>query len=881
MGTSVFEGKDNRVFFEPADIESAGLIEIDYRLGGAAIKDRMGVDEQFFAALLTGDAEYLFFGQLLLFHLIIITERLPCNIFIKPPYSCSGIIKRVNKGALSMECLNISVKGKVQGVGFRPFVYNLARELGVKGFIANTAEGVIISAEGQDLCHFLERLRKDSPPLSNILSIDIAPAVPSSYSDFSIKGSLGNGSFTLVSPDASVCAACLQELLDPEDRRYLYPFINCTNCGPRYTITRSVPYDRVNTTMNAFKMCPECSAEYEDPLNRRFHAQPNACRKCGPAVSLRVVRTGVAVDGKQDPISETIRLLKEGRIIAIKGLGGFHLACDASNEGAVSELRERKRRNNKPFAVMLPDIGAIKKFCYVSEKEESQLTAEKRPVLLLRKKEGLGLAAAVSPNNRYAGFMLPYTPLHYLLFYHPFAGSGGKSNFDALVMTSGNISEEPIVIDNEEALSKLSGIADAFLLHDREIFMRVDDSVIKADDDMIAADAGVWPRGNPQLFFIRRSRGYVPDPISLGEDGPEVLGCGADLKNTFTLTKGRYAIPSQHIGDMENYETLLFFEETLHNLKAVYRVLPEAIAYDPHPAYLSSKWALSQNGIEKYPIQHHYAHIASVMAERGIKEKVIGISFDGTGYGDDGTLWGGEFLIADTKGFKRAGHLDCIPLPGGEMAVKEPWRISLAYLLEAVGEDVWEYIGPTGFAEKYGREKIEGILKISGMREFSPFSSGAGRLFDAVSALMGVCYENTFEGEAAMALESLLLDGLDDDYPVDIRFKEMIGIDSCPVILGILKDLGDRVDKRVIATKFHNTVATAVLRTAVKLSAVHNIRKVALSGGVFQNLYLLKKITYLLRYEGIEVYVNELVPSNDAGISLGQAYILRERLKKG
>lgn len=787
-----------------------------------------------------------------------------------------------------MECLNISVKGKVQGVGFRPFVYNLARELEVKGFIANTAEGVFITAEGGDLSTFLERLRKESPPLSKILNVDIAPCEFTGYNEFSIKGSLGTGSFTLVSPDASVCADCIHELFDPGDRRFLYPFINCTNCGPRYSITKSVPYDRGHTTMDVFRMCPECEAEYGDPGNRRFHAQPNACPRCGPGVELKVFKQGLVVDEKEDPFKETIRLLKEGYIIAIKGLGGFHIACDASNEEAVSTLRQRKRKNNKPFAVMAPDIGAVRGFCHVSEKEESLLVSEKRPVLLLAKKDNAGLAGDVSPHNRYTGFMLPYTPLHYLLFYRPFAFphrgvDGGGPHFNALVMTSGNISEEPIVIDNDEAVAKLSGIADAFLLHDRGIFMRVDDSVVKVGENRAEAGLGLgeWSQGEMPVFFIRRSRGYVPDPIPLHEEGPEVLGCGADLKNTFTLTKGRYAVPSQHIGDMENYETLRFFEETLKNLKAVYRAAPEAIAYDPHPAYLSSRWALSQEGIKKYPVQHHYAHIASVMAERGIKEKVIGVSFDGTGYGDDGALWGGEFMIADTRGFKRVGHLDYIPLPGGEMAVKEPWRISLAYLSEAAGEQVWEYIGQTGFVEKYGRERIENIIKIAGMRDFSPLSSGAGRLFDAVSALMGVCDVNTFEGEAAMALESLVLDGLDDDYPVDIRFKEVIGIDFSAAILGILKDLGNQADKRVTATKFHNTVATAVLRTAVKLSASHNIKKAVLSGGVFQNSYLLRRIVYYLRAEGIEVYVNELVPSNDAGISLGQAYILRERLKDG
>ncbi len=784
-----------------------------------------------------------------------------------------------------MECLNISVKGKVQGVGFRPFVYNLARELGVKGYITNTADGVFITAEGGDLGTFLDRLRKDSPPLSRILSVDIAPCEFAGHRDFSIKGSSGAGSFTLVSPDASVCRDCLHELLDPRDRRFLYPFINCTNCGPRYTITKSVPYDRGHTTMDVFRMCPECEVEYGDPGNRRFHAQPNACAKCGPGVELKVIKEGAAVDENGDPLRETIRLLKKGHIIAVKGLGGFHIACDATNEEAVTTLRRRKRKNNKPFAVMAPDIHAVRTFCHVSDKEESLLVSEKRPVLLLAKKEGLGLAGDVSPRNRYTGFMLPYTPLHYLLFYHPFPPGEDAEvpHFSALVMTSGNISEEPIVTDNDEAVERLSGIADAFLLHNRGIFMRVDDSVLKAGENRVAPESGLgaWAEGEAPFFFIRRSRGYVPDPIPLHEEGPEVLGCGADLKNTFTITKGRYAVPSQHIGDMENYETLGFFEETLKNLKAVYRAVPEAIAYDPHPAYLSSRWALAQDGIRKYPVQHHYAHIASVMAEKGIKEKVIGVSFDGTGYGDDGTLWGGEFLIADTKGFKREGHLDCIPLPGGEMAVKEPWRISLAYLLEAVGEEIWEYVSQAGFLERYGRERTEKIIQIARMRDFSPLSSGAGRLFDAVSALMGVCDVNTFEGEAAMALESLVLDGLEEDYPVDIRFKEVIGIDFSPAILGILKDLGSLVNKKVIATKFHNTVVTAVLRTVVKLSASHNIRKAVLSGGVFQNLYLLRRIVSYLRAEGIEAYVNELVPSNDAGISLGQAYILRERLKDG
>ncbi len=785
-----------------------------------------------------------------------------------------------------MECLNISIKGKVQGVGFRPFVYNLAKTLGVRGFITNTAEGVYITAEGGDLSSFLERLRKNSPPLSTIISIDITPAGAEGYADFSIRGSRENGGFTLVSPDVSVCEDCLRELFDPADRRYLYPFINCTNCGPRYSITKSVPYDRARTTMDVFSMCRDCRAEYDDPLNRRFHAQPNACGRCGPRIQLRGAAEGVKADENEGPVPDAIRLLKEGKILAIKGLGGFHLACDALNEKAVSELRERKRRNNKPFAMMAPDVHSVKKFCHVSEKEEALLHTAKRPVLLLRKKENDGLAAAVSPFNSNAGFMLPYTPLHYLLFHYPTSpaydgGDRRAAHFSALVMTSGNISEEPIVTSNEEAVAKLTGIADAFLFHDRGIFMRVDDSVMKVPGKSTAGIEDAWADTESPAFFIRRARGYAPDPIPLHEDGPEVLGCGADLKNTFTLTKGRYAITSQHIGDMENFETLCFFEETLRNLKAVYRSAPEAIAYDPHPSYMSSHWALRQEGVEKYPVQHHYAHIASVMAEKGIKEKVIGVAFDGTGYGDDGNLWGGEFLIADIKGFKRAGHISYVPLPGGEMAVREPWRIALSYLSGAVGADVWDYIGPTGFIEKYGRERIDEILKISLMRDFSPLSSGAGRLFDAVSSLIGVCDRNTFEGEAAMALESLAVDGLDDDYPVDIRFKEVTDIDFCPMILGILRDAGNQMDRSVIATKFHNTVATAILRTVVKFSATYNIRKVVLGGGVFQNAYLLGRVAYFLKHEGFEVYANEIVPSNDAGISLGQAYILREKLKEG
>jgi hydrogenase maturation protein HypF len=778
-----------------------------------------------------------------------------------------------------MKCVNISIRGVVQGVGFRPFIHALAHELSLKGFVTNTSEGVFMTAEGERLETFLERIRTDAPPLSRIMSIDISPAEPAGFPDFSIRESRETGSFTLLSPDVAVCDDCLKEMFDKNDRRYLYPFINCTNCGPRYSITRSVPYDRANTTMKVFRMCPECSSEYGNPADRRFHAQPDACAVCGPHVAL-TAGDRVIVDAGGDPLIEAIRLLKEGSIVAVKGLGGFHIACDASNADAVKRLRERKRRSNKPFALMAPDIGRIKKFCLVAGEEERLLLSMRRPIVLLEKRGDNTLPEEVSPGNRYIGFMLPYTPLHHLLFrYPPEKGSELVSHFDALVMTSGNISEEPIVIDNDEAVAKLSGIADAFLVHNRDIFMRVDDSVMKHG----RGEAGIsWSsdtRWSPS--FIRRSRGYVPDPIPLIEDGPDVLGCGADLKNTFTITKGRYAIPGQHMGDMENYETINFFEETLRNIKAVYRAEPVAIGYDLHTGYLSTRWALRQQGVKKIGIQHHYAHIASVMAEKGIGEKVIGVAFDGTGYGEDGTLWGGEFLISDTKGFRRAGHLDYVPLPGGAMAIREPWRIAVSCVKKAAGKEAIDYLKPAGFVEKYGIEKIETILKICGEKTLSPLSSGAGRLFDAVAAVTGVCDRNTFEGEAAIALESLVLDDVLEDYPVDISFRDPMVIDFSMVILSILKDIEAGEDRRVISSKFHNTVASAIAAVVLKLSAVTGIRKVVLSGGVFQNACLTKTVMRDLVPEGLNIYTNELVPCNDGGISLGQAYIVRERIKTG
>lgn len=767
----------------------------------------------------------------------------------------------------------IEVKGIVQGVGFRPFVYNLAESLGLNGYVTNTSNGVTIEIEGGDLQDFIRRLPVEAPPLSRIVDIEVFNLPPKGYEGFRIIESKDNGRFTLISADVSICDDCLRELYDQKDRRYLYPFINCTNCGPRYSITRSVPYDRPNTTMSVFEMCDDCHREYNDPKDRRFHAQPIACPICGPKVELKIVNPLYKGIDFKDPIRGAIDLLKNGAILAIKGLGGFHIACDARNAEAVGLLRQRKRKSNKPFALMAPDIERVSRYCYCSDRESDLLTSKKRPIVLLRKREDNGLPAAIAPDNNYLGFMLPYTPLHYLLFLYPDNGSV-ICHFDALIMTSGNLSEEPIEMDNEKAMERLSEMVDAFLLHNRDIFMRVDDSVVMVNR-LEKEDCSF-----PLLSFIRRSRGFVPEPIDLYDEGPDVLGCGADLKNTFTITKGRFAIPGQHIGDMENYETLSFFEESLRNIKQIYRAEPVAIAHDLHPNYLSTQWSLKQGkkGIMTYGIQHHYAHIASVMAERNLKNKVIGVAFDGTGYGIDGCLWGGEFLVVDLMGFERPLHLKYMPLPGGERAVREPWRMAVSYIMKITGESerVLYYLKRIGLMERFGNNLMK-VIELIDKKDFSPLSSGAGRLFDAVSAILGLCYTNTFEGEAAIALESLVRDDIEEAY----EFFVGEDIDLSPCIRGILSDIEDNVEKSIIATKFHNTVSSVILQGVRRLSELYDLSDVVLSGGTFQNQYLLKRTIKALALSGFSVYINEKVPCNDGGISLGQAYILRERLKRG
>jgi hydrogenase maturation protein HypF len=753
--------------------------------------------------------------------------------------------------------IRIKVTGIVQGVGFRPFIYNLAQSLNLKGFVLNSSEGVTIEVEGKGIDDFLEKLKNSPPPLSRIESISTESLTPLGYENFEIKESLAEkDKFALVSADIAVCNDCLSELLDPENRRFQYPFINCTNCGPRYSIVLDIPYDRPKTTMSKFKMCPQCQSEYEDPSNRRFHAQPNACPVCGPSLTFR--RTGDSrLKTEDNPMERTIQALREGEIVAIKGLGGFHLACDATNDAAVSKLRERKRKSNKPFAVMAPDLESIKMLCRVSKEEEELLRGSIKPIVLLSKLPHNPLSEAVAPNNNYFGVMLPYTPMHYLLFYQLTKSEIQVPNFLALVMTSGNLSEEPIVIDSDESLEVLKEIADSFLLHDRDIYMRVDDPVTRVFEG--------------KEMLIRRSRGYVPKVIDLNHELVDALGCGAELKNTFTLTKAQYAIVSQHIGDLENYEALEFFQETLRNLKKTFRVEPKVLAYDLHPDYLSTKFALEQKGVELVGVQHHYAHIVSCMAENGLEGKVIGVAFDGLGYGADGNIWGGEFLVADRREFSRRAHFRYLPMPGGDKAPKEPYRMALSYLFDTFGEGM--LAKHPDFFKRFPERNIALITKMIKNKIHSPITSSCGRLFDAVSSIIGVRDYITFEGEAAVELEMMAEEGCQDSYSFEIRDKGVYLIEPSSVIVQVVEDLYNNVSRARISAKFHNTVARIILDVCERIRKDEGLPRVALSGGVFQNLFLLRKSLMLLEKQGFEAYIHRIVPPNDGGISLGQVVV--------
>jgi hydrogenase maturation protein HypF len=764
-----------------------------------------------------------------------------------------------------MENTRIYITGIVQGVGFRPFVYNLAVKYGVKGWCLNDSEGVVIEVEGDPDAAFMDEIRNSPPPLSRIESIAIEKVAGNGgYSGFTIRESKSiEGRSVLVAPDVAVCDDCLGEMLEPSDRRYLYPFINCTNCGPRYSIVRDIPYDRLKTTMAPFKMCHQCESEYHDPSNRRFHAQPDACAVCGPKVWLHgKPEAGVNFEA----ISKTQKLLKEGAILAIKGLGGFHLACDAENTEAVAKLRERKRRSlkkglqsNKPFALMAPDIQTVRAYCEITEEEEKALLERQRPIVLLEKKEGRQIISeTVAPGNRRFGVMLPYTPLHRLLF-HP------EGVFKALVMTSGNISDEPIVIENEEALEKLSSIADFFLLHDRGIYMRVDDSILRID--------GKAKR------FIRRARGFVPDVISLNEEMEEVFAAGGLLKNTFCITKGRNAIVSQHMGDLENFEAMEFYKETFRNLRNTFRAEPKIVAHDLHPDYLSTAFALDYARERAIPasrviaVQHHHAHIAGAMAENNLHGDVIGVSFDGTGFGTDGNIWGGEFLTTNRQQFKRAAHLKYARLPGGDMAAKEPWRMAISYLMDSGGVD-----SVKGFRQRIG-SKAAVVEEMIHKGINSPYTSSMGRLFDAVASIIGLRDEITFEAEAAIELESVADNNDTGGYPFSMSGSEPMEIDAAPLIRAVVQDVNKGASIETIAGRFHNAIADMTLTVCTKLRDSSGINDIVLTGGVFQNSLLTKLATGKLEKAGFKVYMQEKVPSNDGGISLGQAVVAWERVK--
>jgi hydrogenase maturation protein HypF len=753
-----------------------------------------------------------------------------------------------------MKRAEIGITGIVQGIGFRPFIYNLAQKHLIRGWVLNNEKGVLIDAESEDgnLDRFIQDIPKLAPPLARIESFDVKYLEPLGYRTFEIrKSEEAQEKFTLISPDVATCDQCLSELFSPQNFRYRYPFINCTLCGPRFTIIQDIPYDRHKTTMAPFKMCPICQKEYEDPSDRRFHAQPNACSACGPSLQLED-REGKKVSG--DLMANTLDLLAKGRIVAIKGLGGFHLACDARNHEAVSSLRSRKFREDKPFAVMCRDIEEVKDHCEVNEEEEKLLLSVERPIVILKRRKDSSIAHAVAPYQDTLGVMLPYSPLHHLLL---------KGPLKTLVMTSGNVSDEPISYKNEEALKRLSNIADHFLFHNREIHMRCDDSVTRIFE------------GNP--YILRRSRGYVPFPIKLSFPLEMILACGGELKNTFCLTRGQYAFVSHHIGDLENLETLTSFEKGIEHFKRLFYIEPRAIAYDLHPDYLSTQYALSISEIPRIGVQHHHAHIVSAMVENGIEGDVIGVALDGTGFGLDGTIWGGEFINANLRDFNRLARLKKVPMPGSSMAIKEPWRMAMVYLSMAFGEEVGSL--RIDLIRRIDFLKWDILKKAIEKKINTPLTSSMGRLFDAIASLLSIRDEVHYEGQAAIELEMIADHEGEEKYPFHIHKngKPMV-IDPTETIRGIVRDLIDGTPSSKISGKFHRTIARLVIETCEAIRINEKLNRVVLSGGVFQNIFLLLLVKEGLRRSGFDVYTHHLVPPNDGGISLGQAAIAHMKL---
>ncbi len=744
----------------------------------------------------------------------------------------------------------INIRGVVQGIGFRPYIYALAKKHHLAGFVLNNSEGVYIEVEGNDfnINNFLIAVKNNEHPQADIFDIKSERVVQAGYTRFDIRESqLKDIKSVPVSAELSTCDECLTELLDPADRRYGYPFINCTNCGPRFTIVRDIPYDRKKTTMSKFKMCEKCFEEYENPSDRRFHAQPNACNECGPQLAI------LSSEGREikvdDVIIEAVRLLKDGHIIAVKGLGGYHLACDASSQDAVSKLRSRKYREYKPFAIMVRDIATANEICHLNREEEDLLKGVKRPIVLLSKRDNNYIAGDVAPNQRYLGVMLPYTPLHYLLL--------EKSGL-ILVMTSANISTEPIVYE-DAAVSRLRNIADFYVVHNREIQIRTDDSVSR-----------IW---NGKEMLIRRSRGYAPLPLNIKKTfRNHILSCGTDLKNVFCLVKENHAYMSHHIGDLDNVETMISLENGINHFKRMFDIEPAVVAYDLHPNYISSKYARSLKNMRQIGIQHHYAHIVSCMADNEIEEQVIGIAFDGTGYGIDGNIWGGEFFLCDYEHFDRQAHIEYFPLPGGDNAIAEPWRITASLLYKIYGDDMMNL--DIDFIKQLDTDKWMVIKHMIEKNINLSLTSSMGRLFDAVSALIGVRRIIYYEAQAAIELEMIADSDESGEYTYDLKEcdgrKEILLAD---LIKEIVVDITSGIGTEKISAKFHNTISKIALDMSIYIRELKGINSVALSGGVFQNIFLLDMIHKRLTENGFNVYTHHRVPTNDGGIALGQAII--------
>lgn len=754
--------------------------------------------------------------------------------------------------AVTVTRWRLQITGTVQGVGFRPFVYRVATALGLRGCVWNSPAGVVIEAEGPAgaLAELRQRLESDAPPLARLAAIDVVELPPAGLGPFCIAGSQGGAErAALVPPDAALCPECRAEVLAPEDRRYGYPFTNCTHCGPRFTIVRALPYDRPQTTMAAFPLCPDCTREYHDPRDRRFHAQPVACPRCGPRAWF--IGAGGTCTGEWAPAFAGA--IQAGQVVAVRGLGGFHLTCAAHDPEAVARLRQRKRRPDKPLAVMARDLAAVRRYCHLSAAEEALLASPAAPVVVLQRRADAPLPAELAPGARTLGVMLPYTPLHLLLL--------AAAGTDLLVMTSGNRSGLPLARDNEDAMAELADVADAFLLHDREIANRCDDSVLRVVD------------GAP--LFYRRSRGYVPVPIPVPAPAPghhpTALGAGGEMKNAFCLVTGGQAFLSQHIGEMDVREGQAFFREALARLSRFLEVTPEVIGYDPHPGYQVSRLALGLPGTH-CPVQHHHAHLAAVLAEHGVVEPAVGIILDGTGYGDDGTLWGGEILAGDLRTCRRVAHLGYLPLPGGERAIRQPWRTAVSALALAYAPDEAERLAEALFPGRPARA----VLGMVRERLNSPPACGAGRWLDAAAALLGLCLDSTYEGHAATALAEAAT-GLAPAAPYPWR-QEGKTLDLLPAVRALVADRLNGVPAPAAAARFQLTVATATATAAAGAAAAAGCQRVALGGGVFQNPDLLVQVRSLLQSRGLQVLIPRQVPPGDGGLALGQAVVALWRL---